>query len=81
MPAAFNPRIRYLTRAVDKISIEVKEFHEDFGSWSIYEYTQYNRPGQGQTITEKMPLGIYDASEAKKLWEKFCLAGFGEITP
>lgn len=80
MPAAFSPRVRFLTRAIDATSIEVKEFHEDFGSWSIYEYVQYNPKGKAQHITEKLPLGVFDASEAKTLWERFCTAGFGEVT-
>ena len=81
MPAAFNSRVRFLTRAVDATSIEVKEFHEDFGSYSVYEYTQYNEKGKAQRVTEKLPLGIFEATEAKQIWERFCVAGFGEVVP
>lgn len=80
MPASFRANVRYLTKAIDAQSLHVKEFHEDFGSYEVYEYVQYNMPGQKQRITEKVQLGVFAAEEAKKLWVKFCTDGYGEVT-
>jgi len=80
MPAPFPPNVKRLARAVDPTSIEIVEFHEDYGSYAVYTYTQYNEPGKQQRTTEALPQGVFSRDEATKLWEARCRTGFIPVT-